>query len=427
MKDYEKLLKRKVTLSDYFRKNTIYFYAYPSGEDSGFFSITTPEVEELIAARTLTCAGPDVKIVVFPRTVTPPILKLMKKDLGMTIIPKKNMIILPKSIDVSVKNEERNEKIKKALKKVLKRRSFVMAQPYSDPEMDKFYQIPPERTMWVNNKDHMALYIPKQYLPGRQAAFSDGKLFGKSKQEFNFPCTVKITTSSSGEGVRICRKQKELEKVKKEWENIEQEILIEDFIDAKKNLGIQFGILPGTKKEIEIIGWSQQVVTDEGEWLGGVIDYTKDTVEIEGLSKLLKEEILPQIRDRGWYGIGGMDILIGKNGKPYFIDCNFRVTGMTTFLLDSLKNPERPTVSFLGTFAGSEEDFKSRIVPIAKERSKGQVIRIVAMMNREGKYYFNATMYFTSKEDMKLNAQLLLDVGVEAEVLNRLVTGSTKQ
>lgn len=421
MKDFEKLLRRKVTLSDFFPKNTIYFYAYPSGDDSGFFNITDPKVEELIAARPLTCAGPDVKIVVFPRTVTSPILKLMKKDLGVKIIPKKNMIILPKSVELSLKNEERNKKIKKALKRVLKPGSFVMAQPFDDPEMEKFYQIPSLRTMWVNNKDHMPMYIPEAYRPERQAAFSDGKLFMNSIQEFNFPCTVKITTSASGDGVRICRNKRELAKVKKEWENVEQEILIEDFIKAKKNIGVQFGILPDPSREIEIIGWSEQVVTKEGEWLGGIIDYTKSTPEIDGLSKLLKEDILPQIRDRGWYGVGGMDVLIGRNKKRYFfIDCNFRVTGMTTFLLESLKNPKRPTVSFVGTFTGSEEDFKSRIVPIAKEKSSDQVMRIVAMMNLDGKYRFNATMYFTNAKDMKSNAELLLERGVEAEVLNRL-------
>ena len=58
-------LAKHVTLSTYFPAGTRFFYGYPAGEDSGFLNRVGPEIEELVAARPICCAGRDVFIVNF--------------------------------------------------------------------------------------------------------------------------------------------------------------------------------------------------------------------------------------------------------------------------------------------------------------------------------------------------------------------------
>ena len=74
---------RKITLSDFFPKDTVYFYGYPSGEDSGFLNLVHPSIEELVAARPLSCLGDSLSVLCFTATskkaINPKIINEIKR------------------------------------------------------------------------------------------------------------------------------------------------------------------------------------------------------------------------------------------------------------------------------------------------------------------------------------------------------------
>jgi hypothetical protein len=57
-----------LTLSNYFPKNTEYFYSYPLGDTIFFYNAGDPVADELISARLLACAGKRVNVVVYHST-----------------------------------------------------------------------------------------------------------------------------------------------------------------------------------------------------------------------------------------------------------------------------------------------------------------------------------------------------------------------
>lgn len=82
---------RKITLSDFFPKDTVYFYGYPSGEESGFLNLVPPSVEELVAARPLRCLGSGMKALCFSATTSTSIDSSILKSLKLN--DKENQVI----------------------------------------------------------------------------------------------------------------------------------------------------------------------------------------------------------------------------------------------------------------------------------------------------------------------------------------------
>ena len=195
----------------------------------------------MIATRALVCAGADVKPIVFSSAIEPPIRQIFN-ELGLELTQEENIIALPENITFEICGEERNQLVKAALRKAATPGRVIMAQPFLDPELRNLYQIPPELGAWLNDKENMPVYIPHNFLSERYACFSNGQKFASCKATFPIPCVVKVTSSCSGDGVRICKTMADLEQAKTEYAKILGAILVEEFIDADRNFGIQFGI-----------------------------------------------------------------------------------------------------------------------------------------------------------------------------------------
>ena len=68
-----------LTLSEYFPKNTEYFYSYPIGDTLHFYNAGDPINEELISARLLACVGEDIKVIIYDSTLKDGSLDLLRK------------------------------------------------------------------------------------------------------------------------------------------------------------------------------------------------------------------------------------------------------------------------------------------------------------------------------------------------------------
>lgn len=415
----EEPAKTLYSLSRYYPENTAYFYGFPAGENSNFFNAVCPWKEELVAARPLTCAGDNLKVVTFSASIDPEIWHLMTEILQIHLVNKDSVIPFPVEINADLYQEERNKAIRFSLLEMIKDEKFVMAQPYMNGGLNSRYLIPSEIAISMNDKIDRDLYIPEKYLPERYQFFENGAEFVKDQTIPPLPCVVKVSSSSAGDGVKICHTREDFEKAKKEFAHLSVKILTEKYIDSIYNLGLQFGI-SADGKLIEIIGHNEQLIDADGGYLGGLINPSNDIPVLEKIKRILYEEIFPNVQKLKWFGVGGIDILVDKRGNPYIIDPNFRMTAATTCLF-AVKNGElkRPLVSFMGEFKGTHEDFLKKIVPIARN-SDNALLKIIALTKRPNSYGMNAGILFDDYRNLQKTVCYLRDLGIEGGALDRI-------
>ncbi len=145
----------------------------------------------------------------------------------------------------------------------------------------------------------------------------------------NFPCVVKAPTEGSSIGVYITTNSQEYQKAVQEVFNIDDKVLIEDFIEGRE---LTVSVVEG--KAYDIV----EVIVEEGFY-----DYNNKY--ITGKTKYvcpaqLKEDIYRDIQNLGLtvYNILGckgaarVDIILNKDNKPYVLEVN-TIPGMTEFSL----------------------------------------------------------------------------------------------
>ncbi len=409
---------KKFTLSRYFPEGTEYFYGYPAAEDSHFFNGVPPEIEELVAARPLVCAGPNVKTICFEASLEPFVWGLMK-DLGSMKAKKENIIVLPKEINNTVTGAERNRLLRTALIELSSPGSLVMAQPFLDNRLKEKFRIPSHRSIWLNDKRNLTYYVPPQYLAKTYDEFLDGRCFEECLDQIALPCVVKVSSSSSGDGVRICHTKKQLEKAKDDFASLEGIILISELIKSVRNFGVQFGIPEDKDLPPEIIMWHEQLTNENGVFMGGIIELgIEKTPLIKSMEKVILEKVLPEVRRRGWYGVGGFDVLMDKDEQFYIIDPNFRMTGMTVYdLLTRSGDIQKSSLSFMGTFEGSQKEFEKTMLALATVGNSKQKLHLTTLTEHKGLFRFNAALLFDEQKDIPKLAQEVLKKKVQSSVL----------
>ncbi|MES1022555.1 carbamoylphosphate synthase large subunit [Gloeocapsa sp. BRSZ] len=148
-----------------------------------------------------------------------------------------------------------------------------------------------------------------------------------------FPYLIKTSHGLSGEGTYIITSPSALnyclEELRK-YLNIKllDTIIVSEFIkNAVQNYCVQF-YLSKTGK-ITLVGTTTQLVTKEGNYLGGLIHYRDD------MSKFFEmiAAIGQYAHQQGYFGFIGFDVLENQDGQLYAIDANFRVNGSTPLCL----------------------------------------------------------------------------------------------
>ena len=408
-------------LEKYFTGELVYFYAFPAGEDSQFYNQVSPFEEELVSGRPLVAAGDGTKVLTFAASSSSYVLDALSK--GVEVLNEKNIIRLPEEISSDKTGSVRNELIKKALVDLVDDDQLVMAQPFLDKSLEKKFKIHPLLSVGLNDKRNKHIYIPDEYLPQKYAIFSNGKEFYQYSKSYPFPCVVKVTSSSSGDGVVICKSTKEMKEVKNLFAKLKGNIIVEEFIESIHNIGVQIGIPFNREMKPEIIGFNEQVISNQGEFLGGIVNATKHISYFDDVKEALISEIFPRIRSYGWYGIGGIDVLITKEGKFYFIDPNFRMTAMSTYIyLSKINKITMPTISFSGKIACSRSTFENTVLPLTK--GNDSPLKMISLTEHSNTFRFNAGIQFDSIDDLKKKVNKLRTMGVTSTVLTKILESS---
>lgn len=148
-----------------------------------------------------------------------------------------------------------------------------------------------------------------------------------------FPYLIKTSHGLSGEGTYIIKNTSDLnyclEELRK-YLDIKQlsTIIVSEFIEnVVQNYCVQFYV--SKTGQITLIGTTRQLVTSEGNYLGGLINYRYDTSKFFDMIAAIGE----YAHSSGYFGVIGFDVLENQEGQLYVIDANFRVNGSSPLCL----------------------------------------------------------------------------------------------
>lgn len=149
-----------------------------------------------------------------------------------------------------------------------------------------------------------------------------------------FPYLIKTSHGLSGEGTYIIKSVSDLnycfEEVRKYLDiKLLNTIIVSEFIkNTVQNYCVQFYV--SKAGDITLIGTTSQLVTPEGNYLGGLIDYRQ--FDMSRFFEMIAA-IGQYAHQQGYFGIIGFDVLEDEDGQLYAIDANFRVNGSTPLCL----------------------------------------------------------------------------------------------
>jgi RimK-like ATP-grasp domain len=410
--------KRNLSLSTYFPSGTQYFYGYPAGEASGFFNQVPPVIEELVAARAVSCAGEHVSVISFSATHAPQIDPAILQLFEIPQLDPRQHIVLPSELDRNLEGSSRNQRLKHSLSTHTQNRSLVMAQPFTDEEMVDYYQIPAKLTTWLNDKNSLSQLVKLGLLPQRLAAYNDGTALAAGIGKLQLPFVVKAASSSAGDGVFICQGPDDVKVAIDRLRGLRASILVESFVAGVHNYGIHFGVPHKRSEPIDIIGINEQLTTREGEFIGGVIWSDRDS-RLQPILDYIRDQVLPYIRAMGWYGVGCFDVLEDRAGNFYFIDSNFRMTGMTAYhFLAANHTIQAPLLGFGGSFSGSKSELLAKLLPLASPGPE-RIVQLIALNRENDTWNFNGALLFNDHDQLQRRINRLLEAGVRSAALEQ--------
>ncbi|MEH2119066.1 ATP-grasp domain-containing protein [Nostoc sp.] len=233
-----------------------------------------------------------------------------------------------------------------------------------------------------------------------------------------FPYLIKTSHGLSGEGTYIIKSPSDLnyclEEINKYLDiKLLDKIIVSEFIKNQvQNYCVQFYV--NKAGEITLIGTTCQLVTPEGNYLGGLIDYRNTD-----MSKFFEmiAAIGQYAHKQGYFGVIGFDVLEDQDGQFYAIDANFRVNGSTPLCL------QRHTLLGLGKeVAKYSSDYRmegtldSILVTLKPELDRKDLIILSALEKvKYGKIYTEIYAIVTGEtiQQMQYIEQKLQDKGLQ--------------
>lgn len=410
-------------LSEVFPEDTAYFYGYPTGwdETSRFLNTAPVSAEDLVAARALVCAGEKMSVVVFARTVEERITKALEGELGTELC--KRRIVIPSELDTTVTCQKRNERMKAILSESLADKTLVMAQPYLGGKIENKYLINPRISTWANDKANMRDFVPEEYLTPEFARAESGAEFATMEAKaFPYPCVVKVSASSAGDGVRICKTEADFKEAQSTFSQYDCPVLVLKFIRAVAEIAPKFAIYPGSDFKSARLGASKDFSSSKGEWVGSFVGENVGAEVAERIYEVLETKVLPKLHAKGWYGVGEGGALIDAEGNFYFHDFNCRVTGDMAQTLQWNQGlfPKRQLVVFNGIVTSDFSEFIERIKPIAQRGSPDQILNLVAAAQYPEGIRVHGGVLMDQKESLMENIGRLESSGIKSDLFDRM-------
>jgi len=233
-----------------------------------------------------------------------------------------------------------------------------------------------------------------------------------------FPYLIKTFHGLSGEGTYIIKNASDLnycfEEIRKYLKiKLLDRIIVSEFVkNVVQNYCVQFYV--NKAGEITLIGATRQLVTPEGNYLGGLIDYRNTD-----MSKFFETiaAIGQYAHQQGYFGVIGFDVLEDRDGQMYAIDTNFRVNGSTPLCLQRNTLLERgKEVAKYSSGYRMEGTLESILLSLKPELDRKDFIILSALEKvKYGKIYTELYAIATGKtiEEMQHIEQKLQNKGLQ--------------
>lgn len=150
----------------------------------------------------------------------------------------------------------------------------------------------------------------------------------------SFPYLIKVSHGLSGEGTYIIKTDSDLDYTWREIgkyreDKLLTQIIVSEFVKNEvQNYCVQFYV--SKAGQITPIGATEQMVSPEGKYLGGIINYQESDIL---RFKDLIGAIASYAHGHGYFGVIGCDVLEDKDGEFHVIDINYRINGSTPLCL----------------------------------------------------------------------------------------------
>jgi hypothetical protein len=198
------------------------------------------------------------------------------------------------------------------------------------------------------------------------------------------PFVLKSTHGLSGDGTWLIKTEDQRDRIiqliyKRKYDRI----IVSDFVqDIQNNYCLQFYVSK-TEEGDKFLGVTCQVVDDNGGWEGSYINFNdQDHLQIK-LQDIM-HNMATFLRDEGYFGVVGIDVLEDSGGNLLVIDLNPRVNGSTSICLmrKYMTNLGRTFMSYLGEikFVGMNPD---QVISTLEEYFASGSVVILGMANLE--------------------------------------------
>jgi len=309
--DHQLYFRPAYSIQDIYGKGIIYnpkLYA----EDYQHYSGDLLSLNAL-TGRELSVVG-NTPVVCHAACATKSALRLLKKA-GLQLPPEL----------YTYQNEEEYINVLKLLSKQNKRMIFQYPHPV-DKVSTELYRVDPKVLAYLCDKRNIPELVPSEYIPKRRMMSLEQIIEEKPQLPFVLK-TGDGRPTSGGYGVLLIKEEKQLEEINESFGDLSS-IIVEEHIPYEQNISIHY--MSNKKGEIEFIGKSEQLVTDDGSFCGSWIttDYEDNIADIIKTGY----EVMNNIADKGYVGVAGFDVLL-YNGHYYFIDLNVRFNASTCGLL----------------------------------------------------------------------------------------------
>ncbi|KJK60339.1 ATP-grasp domain protein [Aspergillus parasiticus SU-1] len=197
------------------------------------------------------------------------------------------------------------------------------------------------------------------------------------------PFVVKFCRCSSGQGTFIVTTEEArhqmLDALSRYVTRGGEEVQLSELVRSKRpHYGVNFFVDDNETTEPEFLGATEQVSTQDGVWVGGIIDYNEQG-DLERALRDTISAVAHTLRQSTYIGWVGIDVIFDHHDRPLVVDLNARMAGGIAlslfskhFLSLGLPLAQVDTVSFAGP--------ASRIYDIlSAEIESGQIIVTLAM------------------------------------------------
>lgn len=197
----------------------------------------------------------------------------------------------------------------------------------------------------------------------------------------SLPFVVKLCRAGCGFGTFIVKTEEQRDKMLESLVAYQArgttQVILSEYIDLTLDLSVHFVVgAPGTQHDKNnplIIGVTVQTLTSDGKWVGGHIDYSRQTALQQHVREIVRDttQRLPET----FMGWAGVDIVENKQGEQWVVDLNARFTGSMPICFMShhfWHDRQLPLAQFAAMdYFGSVDDIYGRLQPLMQT---GQVI-----------------------------------------------------